>query len=107
MAQPLTTFTTFRQGASQNVAYATSGGVSAASTAFGAQTYAIRVSAPGALSATVGVRYQVGDGTPTAVGTSSLLPVNWVEYITVTPGQKIAALSNDNVAGSLSVTELS
>jgi len=107
MAQPLSSYSTFRQGASQNVAYATAGGVSAASNAFGAQTYAIRVSAPGALSATVGVRINVNDGTPTATATSTLLPVNWVEYIAVTPGQKIAAISNDAVAGSLSVTELS
>lgn len=107
MAQAINGFTAFRQGASQNVAYASSGGASAASSAFGSQTYAIRVSAPGSLSATVGVRIQVGDGTPTATATSPLLPANWVEYIIVTPGQKIAALSNDSVSGNLSVTELS
>ena len=107
MAQPINSFSSFRQGASQNLAYATAGGASAASSAFGAQTYAIRVTAPGSLSATVGVRIAVSDGTPTATATSTLLPVNWVEYIVVTPGQKIAAVSNDTVAGTLSVTELS
>jgi len=59
----------------------------------------------GAITATSGVRIAVGD-TPTASNTSPLLPVNWIEYIKVTPGQKIAALSNDTVTGTLSVTEL-
>jgi hypothetical protein len=97
----------YRQGAAQNVAYNAAGGASAASAAFGAETYWIRVSAPGVLSATSGVRIKIGDGTPTADATSTLLPVNWVEIIAVTPGQKIAVLSNDTVTGNLSVTELS
>jgi len=96
----------YRQGATQNVAYNAAGGASAASAAFGPETYWIRVSAPGVLSATSGVRIKVGDGTPAADATSTLLPVNWVEVVQVTPGQKIAAISNDSVTGNLSVTEL-
>ena len=63
------------------------------------------MTAPGVLSATSGLRILVGDN-PTAIATSTLLPVNWVEYIHVTPGQKIAVISNDTVTGNLSVTEL-
>jgi hypothetical protein len=107
VSQPLNTFTAYRSGAAQNVAYATSGGVSAATTAFASQTYMIRISSPGVLTSSVGVRYVVGDGTPTATATSSFLPANWVEYVVCTPGQKLAALSNDNISGNLSVTELS
>lgn len=98
----------FRQGATQNVAYAVAGGASAASTAFGAQTYWIRVVAVGVVSATNdGVRIIVGDGTPTATATVTLLPLNWVEIISCTPGQKVACLSNNATTGSLNVTELS
>ena len=98
----------FRQGASQNVAYAVAGGASAASTAFGSQTYWIRVVAVGVVGATNdGVRILVGDGTPTAVATSTLLPLNWVETYAVSPGQKIACLSNNATVGNLNVTELS
>jgi hypothetical protein len=96
----------FRQGASQNLAYNIAGGASAASAAFGSQTYWIRVCATGVISATSGVRIIIGDGTPTATATVTLLPLGWVEIIAVSPGQKIAALSNDAVAGSLSITEL-
>lgn len=95
----------YRQGAVNNVAFAASNGASAASAAFGPETRAIRVCFPGAITATAGLRIAVGDN-PTASITSALLPVNWVEYIKVTPGQKIAVLSNDTVTGTLSVIEL-
>ena len=53
-----------------------------------------------------GVRIKVGDGTPVADANSTLLPLNWVEIIAVTPGQKIAVLGNNTGTGSVSVTEL-
>jgi hypothetical protein len=97
----------FKIGASQNVAYAAAGGASAQSTAFGAQTRWIRVVAVGVVSATIdGVRIAV-DTSPTATATSTLLPVNWVEVIQVTPGQKIAVLGNAATGtGSVNITEL-
>jgi hypothetical protein len=98
----------YRQGASQNVAYAAAGGASAASAAFGSQIYWIRVASVGVPSATLdGVRIKVGDGTPVADANSTLLPLNWAEIIAVTPGQKIAVLGNNTGTGSVSVTELS
>ncbi len=97
----------YQQGVINNVAFAAAGGASAQSAAFGNETKAIRVSVTGALTATAGVRINVGDGAgAVASSTTALLPVNWVEYIKVRPGQKIAALSNDTVTGTLSVVEL-
>lgn len=94
------------QGVNQNVAYAGSAGTSVQSSAFGAQTYWIRVAAVGVVTATSdGVRIAVGDN-PTAVSTSALLPLNWIEYIECIPGQKVAALGNNTGSGTLSVVEL-
>jgi hypothetical protein len=91
---------------SQNLSYAASGGASAASTAFGSQTYYIRVSAAGPADSTnSGVRYAVGSA-PVASATSELLPLGWVEVLKVTPGQKIAAISNAANTGTLSIAEL-
>ena len=62
--------------------------------------------AVGVVSATIdGVRIAI-DASPTATATSYLLPVNWVEIIKVSPGQKIAVLGNNTGTGSVSVTEL-
>lgn len=74
-----------RIGTVNNVAVATTS-TAAASNAFGAQTYQIRIAATAAAS------YKMGDpsSTPTAASTDALLPQNWVEYVTVTPGQKIS-----------------
>jgi hypothetical protein len=96
----------YREGAKQNVAFNGSAGASVQSAAFGAQTYFIRVCAVGIAGATAdGVRIAVGDN-PTATSTSTLLPLNWFEYIKCTPGQKIAVLGNNTGTGSVNVTEL-
>jgi|RhiMetdeSRZDD1v2_1073273.scaffolds.fasta_scaffold797566_2 hypothetical protein len=97
-----------RLGASQNVAYNAAGGASAASTVFGAQTYQVRVVAISGVAAAIGdaVRIVVGDGTPTATATSTVLSVNQAEYLTCTPGQKVAVLSNNASTGTLNVTEI-
>jgi hypothetical protein len=89
---------------SQNVAVATSGGASAQSTAFGAQTLWVRLAFSSSTTGS-GVRYNFG-ASPTATSTSTLLPANWVEVVKVNPGQKLAALSNDASSQSLNITEL-
>jgi|SRR5215475_1910389 len=86
-----------RQGASQNVAI---GAASAASTALSAETFQIRIAATG------NCHFRVGDGAPTALATDSYLPSGVVEYITVTPGQKIAVIQDGAATGNLSVTEM-
>jgi hypothetical protein len=98
-----------RQGVSQNVAFAAAGGASAASAAFGSQTYQIRVavSGTGFVAGTGGVRIRIGDGTPAATATDSFMANINTEYFNVTPGQKIAVLGNDAGTGNLSVTEMS
>ena len=96
MAAPLSPTTTGRLGTTTEV---TVGAASAASAAFGTQTYGIRI------CATNVCRYVVGDGTPTATATSTLLPANWVEVLTCSPGQKIAVIQ-EAAAGKLSITEL-
>ena len=89
-----------RPGTSQDI---TTGAASATlATAFGSETYQVRLSAK-----TSAVRYRVVEAAGgTAVATDTLLPVGVVEYITVTPGQKIAAIQ-DAAAGALNVTEMS
>lgn len=95
----------FRQGASADLAVASTGGASASTAAFGAQTYALRLAALGTASSTAGVRYVVGD-TPTAGSTSTLLPANWYEIVKCTPGQKVAAIGNDGSTYTLNVVQL-
>jgi hypothetical protein len=96
----------WRHRTTQNVAYNVAGGASTQSNAFGSQTYAIRVSIAGFADGTNnGARISVGDN-PTASATTAALPMNWVEYIRVTPGQKVAVLGNSAATGTLNVVEL-
>jgi hypothetical protein len=59
------------------------------SSAFGTQTYQIRIAAAAACY------FKVGDvaATPTATVTDAYLPPTWVDYIKVNPGQKISIFS--------------
>lgn len=79
-----------------NVAIATTS-TAVASSAFGSQTYQIRVSAPAACFVKI-------DTAPTAAATDAYIPPNWPEYFTVTPGQKISAFSA--TIQTISVVEL-
>lgn len=72
---------------------------SQATAAFAAGTFAVRL-ATGAQPAF----WELGDGTPTATAADNLMGANQTEYITVTPGQKIAVLEA-GTAGLFSVTE--
>ncbi|HMA56327.1 MAG TPA: hypothetical protein VKP52_06325 [Pseudolabrys sp.] len=51
------------------------------------------------------MRVAVGDAA-VATLTSEYVPFNWIRIFKVTLGQKVAALSDDGIAGTLSVTEL-
>jgi hypothetical protein len=75
-----------RLGTANNVAVATTS-TAVASSAFGAQTFQIRVCAPAACVV------KVSEATPTAAATDAYLPPNWEMYINVSPGQKISAFS--------------
>lgn len=75
-----------RMGLVNNVAVATTS-TSVASAAFGTQTYQVRI------AATAVCYYKVDKATPTAAVTDVLLPQNWVEYVLVSPGEKIGFFS--------------
>jgi hypothetical protein len=88
-----------RQGVSQDIV--TSAASTTVTNPFGNETYQVR------LATTASCRFRVVEAVGgTAVATDSLLPVNWVEYINVTPGQKIAAIQ-ESAAGKLNITEMS
>lgn len=94
-----------RCGPTQNIAYT---GTSATSTAFSSQTYQIRV------AATSACYYKVVEAAGgAAAATDVFLPNNWVEYVNVSPGQKISAIQAPTgglvtgTAGTLSVCEMS
>lgn len=86
-----------RLGTAQSVSTSTT---SAASSAFGSQTYQIRV------VATAATRIRIDSGSPTAEATDPLLPANVECYFTVAPGQKIAAILGTGT-GELSIAEMS
>ena len=85
-----------RLGAAQTVALTAT---SAASTAFGTQTYAVL------LVATVASNVRISDGTPTAVVTDTLLPANFPMVFACNPGQNAAGVTASSA--TLSVTDLS
>jgi hypothetical protein len=93
-----------RNSTTQAVAY--TGSSAAATDAFGTETFHVRLVANSAC------HYAIGDGAQTATTANPFLPANVEEYVTVTPGQSIAAIrasSNGLVtatSGTLWVTEL-
>lgn len=95
-----------RIGTTQTIAYDLT---TAATNAFGSETWQIKIVANSACHYHI---YETG-GTATATTADPYLPANWVEPITVSPGQRISAIkaaTNGLVtatAGTLWVTELS
>lgn len=93
-----------RNSTAQQLAY--TGSSSSASTAFGAQTRQIRI------VATSACHYAIGSAITAAATTDPFLPANWIEYVTVNPGEKIAAIraGTDGLitatSGTLHVAEL-
>lgn len=93
-----------RVGAGQVIAYDASVGIA---NAFGAATYQLRLVANSAC------HYRIGDGVQTATIADPFLPANTVEYVIVSPGQRISAIkaaTNGQVtatAGTLWITEMS
>jgi hypothetical protein len=94
-----------RNGVTQTIAVGAAS--AAAGAAFGSETYQLRLAANTALN------YRIGDGAQTATAADPLLPANTMEYVIVSPGQRIAAIEAasggiDTAApGTLWVTELS
>jgi hypothetical protein len=86
-----------RLGTVNNVAVATTSS-SVASSAFGSETWYIRIASPA-------VCFYKVDYAPTAAATDAMLPANWVEYVKVSPSQKLSVFSA--TVQTVSVVELS
>jgi hypothetical protein len=93
-----------RVGATQTIAYNASAAIT---NAFGPGTYQLRLVADSACC------YRIGDGAQTATTADPFLPANTIEYVIVSPGQRISAIKAASeglvtaTAGTLWVTELS
>jgi hypothetical protein len=93
-----------RVGVTQTIAYNASVAIT---NAFGPGTYQLRLVADSACC------YRIGDGAQTATTADPFLPANTIEYVIVSPGQRISAIkaATDGLvtttAGTLWVTELS
>ena len=96
----------FRDSTVTNLSYSTSAGTAVSTAGFGTTTFFIKLTAPGAFTSTGGVRYTVGKGAVASPTASPLLPFNWTQVIKVSPGEQLSAVSNDGVAGTLVVVEL-
>src|SRR5215467_10173466 len=88
-----------RLGTSQSLAVTTAS--ANVTNAFGSLTFAVRV----AVSGPGNTHYRIGDGSQTATTSDPFLPNTEIEYIIVSPGQKIAAITESTTA-TLTVTEL-
>jgi hypothetical protein len=83
----------------------TTSGTSQATGAFGPATLQIRIATSGQPCWVT-----VGDGTPTAATTGSasfVMPSNWSETVTVSPGQRAAVLAGGFAASQVTITEMS
>ena len=93
-----------RNGTTQTIAFDASVAIA---NSFGPETYQLRLVADSACC------YRIGDGAQTATTADPFLPANTIEYVIVSPGQRISvikAASNGLVtatAGTLWVTEMS
>jgi hypothetical protein len=93
-----------RTGATQTIAYDASVAIT---NAFGPETYQLRLVSDSACC------YRVGDGAQTATTADVFLPANTIDFVIVSPGQRISAIkaaTNGLVtatAGTLWITEMS
>ena len=71
------------------------------SAAFGAQTTHVRLATPA-----VGVWYLISTNPVVTVSNGVYLPPNWVDYVEVAPGEKIACIQPTAPAGTFNVVEL-
>jgi hypothetical protein len=96
----------FSNSTVSNLTYATSAGTAVSTTGFGAQTYYVSLTAPGAATSTGGVRYLIGKAAVATTTNGALLPFNWTQVVKVAPGEQLSTVSNDGVGGTLVVVEL-
>jgi hypothetical protein len=83
----------------------TAGATSSQSTAFGAETTLIRIGTSNLTGAGAHVHILVGTS-PTATTSSTIVPCGLIEYIVVSPGDKIAVLRGGGTNVDISITEI-
>ncbi len=99
----------YRIIASRSLAVNSSGGVVASTTSLAAQTRVVELICSGAVTSSAGIRFNIGEvGSVTVNSTTS--PLLWPgvprQYL-VSPGQQVAALSNDaSVVVNMTIIEL-
>lgn len=99
----------YRILSSRTLAVGTSGAVVASTASVSAQTRVVELCYVAAAAASAGVRFMIGEVGSTTVNSlsSPLLPPGITRQYLISPGQQIAALSNDaSAVGGLSITEL-
>jgi len=97
----------FRLGTAAALAVNSVAGAVVSSSVFGTATYSTQLGFPGSASSTGGCRIAIVDSGGAVSSTQgTLLPANWIYQCTVTPGQRVSAISNDAGAFPLSITEL-
>ena len=104
----------YRNGTVTNLTYATSAGTAVSTAGFGAQTYWISLTAPGAFTTTGGVRYLVDTAPVCTTTNGALLPFNWTQVVKVTwtqvvkvtAGRTTVSRQHDGIGGTLVVVEL-
>ena len=93
-----------RAGSTQTIAFDASVAIA---NAFGPETWQLRLVANSACC------FRIGDGVQTATAADNFLPANTIEYVIVSPGQRISAIKAPTsglvtaTAGTLWVTEMS
>jgi hypothetical protein len=93
---------------SATLAVVSSGGAVNSTPVFASQTRAVRLVALAPVSSTSGVRVKIVSPADSVVSSTlgALVPINWPVEVKVVPGQRVSALSNNEVAATIVVTEL-
>lgn len=99
----------YRIIASRSLAVGSSGGAVTSTTSVSAQTRIVELICSGAVTSSSGIRFNIGEIGSTTVNstTSPLLVPNVPRQYLISPGQQIAALSNDaSVLVNMTIVEL-
>lgn len=83
----------------------TAGATSTQSTAFGTETTLIRIATSNLTGAGAHIHIAVNSN-PTATSSSTIVPCGLIEYVAVSPGDKIAVLRGGGTDVSVSITEI-
>lgn len=83
----------------------TAGAASSQSTAFGTETTLVRIGTSNLTGAGAHIHVAIGTN-PTATTSSTIIPCGLIEYIVVSPGDKLAVLRGGATSIDMSITEI-